>query len=171
MNGIRQVAVVGAGTMGADIAQVVALGGYEVILTDTDERILRLALARVARTIEQGVRLNKVDGLTANRARHAFRITTDLAKCAPADVVIEAVYDDLAVKQTLFDELDEIVRDDTILASSTNTLSITTLAQKKHGCRDESLGRIFSIRPISPGWSKWCGEKIHARKRWNTCCP
>jgi len=145
VNRIRLVAVVGAGTMGADIAQVIALGGYEVILTDTNERILRLALGRVARAIEQGVRLNKIDGLTANRARHAFRITTDLAQCAPADMVIEAVYDDLAVKRTLFDELDEIVRDDTILASSTNTLSITTLAQKTR-----QPGRVVGMHFFNP---------------------
>ncbi|MBN1201075.1 MAG: 3-hydroxyacyl-CoA dehydrogenase family protein [Anaerolineae bacterium] len=122
------IAVVGAGLMGANIAQVVALGGHQVILHDTEDRILRLALSRISRGIDQGVRLGKNDPLIARRARRAFRLTTELADCAPAGVVIEAIHEDLELKQSLFQALDGIVDDKTILATSTNTLPVTAQA-------------------------------------------
>lgn len=123
-----QIAVVGVGTMGADIAQAIALGGHTVILHDTDDRILRQALGRISRGIDKGVRLDKLDPVTARQAKHAFTIATSLEACAAANVVIEAVYEDFELKQGVLKSLDRIVGPDTILASNTNTLSITTLA-------------------------------------------
>jgi 3-hydroxybutyryl-CoA dehydrogenase len=125
---IMHVAIVGAGTMGADIAQAVALGNNSVTLLDTDDKILRLALSRISQGIDKGVRLHKVDPAQARRAKRAFDLATELEKCAAADLVIEAVDDNLGIKQSLFLALDDLVRPDTILASSTNTLSITQLA-------------------------------------------
>ena len=123
-----QIVIIGAGTMGADIAQAMALGGDPIVLHDTDDTTLRLALARISRGIDKGVQRNKIDPFVARRAKRVFTLTTDLQKCAPADLVIEAVYEKLTVKQSLFQALDGLVRPNTILATSTNTLSLTTLA-------------------------------------------
>lgn len=123
-----QVAIVGAGTMGADIAQAVALGGDAIILHDIHAHTLRQALGRISRGIDRGVALGKIDAAIGRRAKRVFTLTTDLARCAAADLVIEAVPDDLDLKQTVLRTLDDIVRPDAILATSTNTLSLTTLA-------------------------------------------
>jgi 3-hydroxybutyryl-CoA dehydrogenase len=122
------IAIVGAGTIGTEIAHAIALGGDPVILHDTDERVLRLSLARISRDIDKGVRLGKVDPLVARRAKRAFTLTTDLQQCVAANLIIEAVQDTLAVKQTVFQALDNLVPRETILATSTNTISITQLA-------------------------------------------
>jgi 3-hydroxybutyryl-CoA dehydrogenase len=123
-----QVAIVGAGTMGADIAQAVALGGDAIILHDIDTPTLRQALGRISRGIDRGVTLGKIDPVIARRAKRVFTLCTDLSRCAAADLVIEAVPDDLEVKQTVLHALDDIVRPDAILATSTNVLSLTVLA-------------------------------------------
>jgi len=148
------IAIVGVGTMGADIAQAVALGGDAILLHDTDEKTLRLALARISRGIDVGVQLGKLDPLRARQAKRAFTLTTDLQQCAPADLVIEAVPETMAVKQSLFRALDNLVRPDTILATSTNTLSITLLAAATrlperviglHFCRPAHIMRLVEV--------------------------
>ncbi len=123
-----QIAIIGAGMMGANIAQTVALGEHDILLLDTEEQILRLALARISRGLDAGVRLNKITPLAARRARRRFRLTTDLEDCASMEVVIEAVYDEFDLKSSLLRALDEIVRPETVLATTTNTLSLTRLA-------------------------------------------
>jgi 3-hydroxybutyryl-CoA dehydrogenase len=148
------IAIVGVGTMGADIAQAVALGGDSILLHDTDERTLRLALARISRGIDAGVQLGKIDPLKARQAKRAFMLTTDLRRCASADMVIEAIHETLTVKQSLFRALDGIVRPDAILATSTNTLSVTTLAAATrlperviglHFCRPAHIMRLVEV--------------------------
>jgi 3-hydroxybutyryl-CoA dehydrogenase len=148
------IVIVGVGTMGADIAQAVALGGDSILLHDTDERTLRLALARISRGIDAGVQLGKIDPLKARQAKRAFMLTTDLRRCASADIVIEAIHETLTVKQSLFRALDGIVRPDAILATSTNTLSVTTLAAATrlperviglHFCRPAHIMRLVEV--------------------------
>jgi 3-hydroxybutyryl-CoA dehydrogenase len=148
------IAIVGVGTMGADIAQAVALGGDPILLHDTDDRTLRLALGRISRGIDAGVQLGKIDPLKARQAKRAFMLTTDLRRCAPADMVIEAIHETLTVKQSLFRALDGIVRPDAILATSTNTLSVTTLAAATrlperviglHFCRPAHIMRLVEV--------------------------
>lgn len=149
-----QVAVVGAGTMGTDIAHAVALGGCDVLLLDTSEAILRQALARISRNLEKGVRLNKINARRARRAGHAFTLVTDIKLCAPAELVIEAVQDDLALKKSVFQALDGVLRPETILATSTNTLSISALAALTrtperfvglHFCNPAHLMRLVEV--------------------------
>jgi 3-hydroxybutyryl-CoA dehydrogenase len=123
-----QIAIIGLGTNGAEIAHAVALGGDEIILHDTDDRVLRAALAQISRAIDQGVRLGKVEAFTARRVKRAFILTTDLERCAAADIVIEAISDALNAKQALFRTLDDLTARETILATSTNTISVTQLA-------------------------------------------
>jgi 3-hydroxybutyryl-CoA dehydrogenase len=123
-----QIAIIGLGTNGAEIAHAVALGGDEIILHDTDERVLRVALGQISRSIDQGVRLGKIEAFTARRVKRAFVLTTDLQRCATVDIVIEAVPDVLNTKQALFRTLDNLTPRETILATSTNTISVTRLA-------------------------------------------
>ena len=123
-----QIVIIGVGTLGTEIAQAAALSGDPVLLHDTDEPALRRALAHVSRRIDKEVQLSRLDPVRARRARRSFTVTTDPLRCAQADLVIEAVEDRFPLKRALLQALDNIIRPDAILATSTNVLSITALA-------------------------------------------
>ncbi|MFI9531673.1 3-hydroxyacyl-CoA dehydrogenase family protein [Nocardia fusca] len=127
-NESKTVAVLGAGTMGSGIATVMARAGYRTVLFDIDEANLRRGIDTVHGFFDKSVQLGKLDPETGRSAKDALRGTTDLADLAPCDVVIEAVFEDLAVKKDLFGRLDEIVSDSALLHTNTSTLSVTGIA-------------------------------------------
>ena len=139
---IKTVAVVGAGTMGARIAQATALAGYEVLLYDIDGELLEEAFARIKASIDKGVALRKVDAAAATRAKEGFRLTTVLADTAGADLIIEAAPEKLDLKRTIFADLDAGAAPHTILASNTSSLSVNALASTT-GRPDRFLGLHF----------------------------
>lgn len=122
------VAVIGSGTMGSDIAQATALGGYQVILYDIADDILEKSLDDIHASIDKGVSLGKVDREVAARAKESFQLTTVLQEVVPAGLVIEAVPEDLSLKRDLFSRLDALTEPEAILASNTSSLSINALA-------------------------------------------
>ena len=117
------IAVIGAGTMGAGIAQVAAVAGHPVILYDAMEgaagRAVTAIRDRVARLVAKG-RLGEVD--------LQLTVAADLGELAPARYVIEAVAEDLAVKQALFADLEKVVAPDCVLATNTSSLSPAAIA-------------------------------------------
>jgi 3-hydroxybutyryl-CoA dehydrogenase len=119
------VAVVGAGTMGAGIAQVAAVAGHPVIVYDAAEGAAGRAVAavrdRVARLVAKG-------RLDLDPSALQLTVAADLGELAPAGCVIEAVAEDLAVKQALFAGLEKIVTPDCVLATNTSSLSPTAIA-------------------------------------------
>jgi 3-hydroxybutyryl-CoA dehydrogenase len=124
-----KLAVIGAGSMGAQIAQQAALGGIAVTLQDKDEAQLRKAResnrGHLARRVEKG-RLAQSD---AETALDRVRPTTDLGDAvAAADFVIEAVFEDLEVKRSIFTELDRLAPPGAVLASNSSTIGISKLA-------------------------------------------
>ncbi|MFJ1733330.1 3-hydroxyacyl-CoA dehydrogenase family protein [Streptomyces sp. NPDC088254] len=125
---LRTIAVVGLGTMGAGITEVLAKAGREVIGIDVDEtqtaRCVAALESATARAVERG-RLTEQERADA-LAR--LRTSTDLRDAADADLVIEVAPESYEVKQQIFRELDGIVRPETILATGTNALSVTRLA-------------------------------------------
>ena len=129
---IRRAAVVGAGLMGAGIAQVLALGGLEVAMNDLGEEALDRAAKRIEHGrfgIRKGVEIGKVDAAVAEGALGRLSGTTDLSEAvADADLVIEAVYEDFQLKTRLFRRLDEAAPPHAILASNSSGFSIGALA-------------------------------------------
>ena len=126
---VRRVAVLGAGTMGAGIALVAARAGYEVVLRDIDEALV----ARGRRTIEaglaKGVELGKVSAEDRDAALARIATTVEVARAvADADLVIEAVPEDLALKTEVLREAARCLPAASILASNTSSLSISRLA-------------------------------------------
>ncbi len=123
-----QVGVVGAGTMGAGIAQVCAVAGMNVTLYDQQED----ALARGVKSIESSLaRIVKKGNLTDEERGAALgRITTatDKEALSGAETVVEAVFETLAVKRTVWAELAEVVSDNALLATNTSSLSVTEIA-------------------------------------------
>lgn len=128
MEKIKNVFVAGSGTMGNGIAQVVAESGREVILYDLKKEIV----ARALETIEKSLQRFVDKGKKSNEEKEAIlgRITqsTDLNSAAGADLIIEAVFEDLGVKQELLRKLDEICEDKAIMGSNTSTLPIAAMA-------------------------------------------
>lgn len=124
---IKSVAVVGAGTMGQGIAQVCAAAGYLTKLYDLDETLSVKALESIKSNLNQLVSKSKIseEGRTATLAN--LSIEKDIS-ALKADVIIEAVVEKLAVKQTLFLELEKINEGKTILATNTSSIPITQIA-------------------------------------------
>jgi 3-hydroxybutyryl-CoA dehydrogenase len=145
MTSIKKVAVCGAGgTMGAGIALVAARAGFETISYDTSaqglERSRKAAQAFFAKSVERG-RMTQVECDAALGRMHDSTTEADLADC---DLVIEAIFESLEVKQALFGRLHGICKDSTIFASNTSTLSITQIAG---GCgrEDRVVGMHFCL--------------------------
>jgi 3-hydroxybutyryl-CoA dehydrogenase len=127
--GLRSVAVVGSGTMGHGIAYVAALSGCRVTLHDADPAALERARGRIEATAEGGLARGKITAETRDRLFGDIVYAPDLAGAvAGADLVVEAVVEDLAVKQGLLARIEPEVRAETLLASNTSSLPVTRLA-------------------------------------------
>ncbi|WP_405713452.1 3-hydroxybutyryl-CoA dehydrogenase [Streptomyces xanthophaeus] len=125
---LRTIAVVGLGTMGSGIAEVLARAGHEVIGIDIDESAARRATAALASATARSVTKERLSEQERADVLARFRTFGDLTAAADADLVIEVVPETYEVKQQVFRELDAVVRPDAILATGTNALSVTRLA-------------------------------------------
>lgn len=126
---IRRIAVIGAGLMGHSIAQEFACAGYEVCLTDVSEEALEHALESMRRNLRTLSEAGRLDVGAVERIPAGIRMTTNLADAvADADLVLEAIVEDLEVKRDLFNRLDELCREDAILASNTSSFMPSSLA-------------------------------------------
>ena len=125
---IRTVGVAGCGLMGSGIAQVCAEAGYEVVVREVSEDLLKKGLGRVDGFLAKGVERGKVTPERRAEVMGRLRGTTEVKDLAKADLVIEAVVENLAAKRDLFQALDPLCGKDTIFASNTSSLSITEMA-------------------------------------------
>ncbi|MDE2427292.1 MAG: 3-hydroxyacyl-CoA dehydrogenase PaaC [Burkholderiales bacterium] len=133
MSGITketQVAVVGGGAMGAGIAQIAAAAGHQVVLYDTRTEAAEKAIAGIHRTFTMLAEKGKMSFDLAQASSKRLHLASDLQQLSKAGLVIEAIVENLGIKQALFAELENIVADDCILASNTSSISITALAAK-----------------------------------------
>ncbi|MBI0299799.1 3-hydroxyacyl-CoA dehydrogenase family protein [Streptomyces sp. PRKS01-29] len=124
----KKLAVIGAGLMGSGIAQVSAQAGWDVVLRDVTDEALRRGTDGIRASYEKFVSKGKLEAEEAERALGRITTTTDLDAAADADVVVEAVFEKIEVKREIFRALDELVKDDTILASNTSAIPITKIA-------------------------------------------
>ena len=127
---IRKVCVLGAGTMGAGIAQRAAQSGLQVTLRDIEDRFVQGGLDNIRKTLEEGVRRKKVTPEQSDAIIGAIHGTTDMAEAVEdAQLVIEAIFEDMDIKRKVFEEVDKLCGPDTILVSNTSSLSITEMAK------------------------------------------
>ncbi|MEE8116122.1 MAG: 3-hydroxyacyl-CoA dehydrogenase family protein [Gemmatimonadales bacterium] len=123
------VAVIGAGTMGHGIAQIAAMAGYQTILTDADADVLKPALQRIRANLAGGVRRGKVKPAAAAEAVARIVLRDRIEETvAGADLVVEAVIEDLEVKRDLFARLARSSPNDATLATNTSSLSVARIA-------------------------------------------
>ena len=140
-----RIAVVGAGLMGHGIAQVFALAGHDVTITDTFKANLDTVKTRIAANLRD---LGD-DAAAVERVRPI----DDLAMAVrDADYVVEAILEDLPLKQKLFAEIERHVRPDTILASNTSVMPITEIMQRPCTAASALSARIGGIRR---SWCRW----------------
>lgn len=125
---IERVGVVGFGLMGSGIAQVSAQAGYQVVVREVDERFLERGFRRVDDSLARLVRSQKLAQADADAARKRIRGTTDLRDLRDAQLVIEAIVEDLEQKKALYRELDGLAPPETIFASNTSSYTIVEMA-------------------------------------------
>jgi 3-hydroxyacyl-CoA dehydrogenase len=142
---VRRVGVVGGGTMGTGIAIVLLNGGLSVTLVEPRDEALAKARATIDTTMRRDVEKGRLDQTTADARRAALTASTRIDALADTDLVIEAVFEDLAVKRQVFTELDRVTRADAILASNTSTLDLDMIATF---VRDPS--RVVGLHFFSP---------------------
>jgi len=145
-----QIGVIGAGAMGSGIAQVAALKGYPVVVYDTNEVQLQKASVHFTNTIHKLIEKGKIPASTGEQALRSLTFTGEMASMAKAAIVIEAVIENLEVKQSIFMALENIVSPGCILASNTSSLSITSIGGRcTHPERVIGL-HFFNPAPLMP---------------------
>jgi 3-hydroxybutyryl-CoA dehydrogenase len=128
LDDLRTVGVVGAGTMGSGIAQVAATAGYDVVMRDVAREPVDEGLSRIEDSLDRLVESERLERRDADAAFDRVTGTTTLEDLADVDLVVEAVVEDVDVKQDVFADLDGVTDDDVVLATNTSTLSVTTIA-------------------------------------------
>ncbi|OQY29807.1 MAG: 3-hydroxybutyryl-CoA dehydrogenase [Candidatus Cloacimonetes bacterium 4572_55] len=127
---IQKVAVIGAGTMGNGIAHVHIQSGVPVILIDLKSDLLEKAKATIAKNMNRQVKKGRLTEEDKEKALSLMTLTTDIEDAKEAQLVIEAAFESLEVKTSIFQKLDKICPPETILASNTSSISITEIAAK-----------------------------------------
>ena len=125
---MKKIVVIGGGTMGLDIAQVFARSGYEVVVRDIKDEIIKASEARLNKGLDKLVAKGKMDEAGKKAITDKISFTVDLAAAADADLVVEAAIENLEIKKSVFAELDSLCKPETILASNTSSISITAIA-------------------------------------------
>ncbi|GGR36850.1 3-hydroxyacyl-CoA dehydrogenase family protein [Streptomyces netropsis] len=124
----KKLAVIGAGLMGSGIAQVSAQAGWDVVLRDVTGAALTRGTDGIKASYDKFVSKGKLDADVAEAALARITATTDLDAAADADIVVEAVFEDVDTKREIFRTLDGLVKDETVLASNTSAIPITKIA-------------------------------------------
>ena len=125
---IKQIGIIGAGTMGNGIAQAFALCGYDVMMTDISEVVVQRGLKTVDGSLERLVKKEKMTAEAKAAALGHIKTATDLNAVRGSDLLIEAATENLDLKLKIFVQLSELAGDTTILATNTSSISITRLA-------------------------------------------
>jgi 3-hydroxybutyryl-CoA dehydrogenase len=145
MKTFQRVAVLGFGTMGGGIAQVVAASGRDVVVLDTNRSRVDRGLAAVGSFLDGGVRRGKVDDQEQEAILGRIRGVTEVEELAGVELVIEAVTERQEVKVELLDRVAGVVGDDAVLATNTSALSVTDLAG--HLPRPERFAGLHFFNP------------------------
>ncbi|WP_300059963.1 3-hydroxyacyl-CoA dehydrogenase NAD-binding domain-containing protein [uncultured Roseobacter sp.] len=128
---LETVGVIGGGTMGAGIATSALLAGLQVVLVERDQPAADAAHTRIAANLKGALKRGKISQERHDKlVEHVLQVVTDYAPLAPADLVIEAVFEDMTVKTAVFAELDAVCKPGAVLATNTSYLDINEIAAK-----------------------------------------
>lgn len=139
---MKKIGVLGTGTMGAGIIQVLAQNGYEVVLRARRQTSVDKGIATVTKNLEKMVTKEKITEAEKEEILGRVHGSTDISIVKDADLIIEAATEDMEAKKALFQELDELCKPETIIATNTSALSITEIAAAT-GRADKIIGMHF----------------------------
>ncbi|MEE1169253.1 MAG: 3-hydroxybutyryl-CoA dehydrogenase [Anaerovoracaceae bacterium] len=139
---MKKIGVLGTGTMGAGIIQVLAQNGYEVVLRARRQTSVDGGIAKVTKAFDKMVAKEKMTAEQKDEIMSRIKGSTDISIVKDADLIIEAATEDMEAKKALFAELNELVGPDCILATNTSSLSITEIAAAS-GRPDKVIGMHF----------------------------
>lgn len=142
---MKKVGILGAGSMGAGIAQVASQNGHDVILVDTNDAALEKSEKSLAKVMARLVEKGKLTNDDASKIQSRIRRGNSLDLFSDCDIVIEAIIENIDVKKEVFKQLEIVCREDTVLASNTSSLSIAAIASS---CRHDS--RVIGIHFFNP---------------------
>ena len=142
---ITLIGVVGLGQMGAGIVEACARAGFDVIGRDINEELVERGMGRITGSMEYAVQKGKLAQTDLDAALARIKTTTALADFKDCDLVVEAATENMALKKTIFTELDAITRPDALLASNTSSLSITEIASAT-----ERPDKVFGLHFFNP---------------------
>ena len=143
---IQKVGVIGAGSMGAGIAQKIAQEGIDVVIVDVEDKFVEKGIKNIKNTLSKAVERKIFTEEQTELILSRINGTIDKAELKDADLVIEAVFEDMNVKKNLFKDLDKICEDKTVFASNTSSFSITDLASSVNR-KDRFVGLHFFYHP------------------------
>ncbi len=143
---INKIAVLGAGQMGNGITQVAACAGYQVTMVDIQQEYVDRGIAAIEKSLAKLVSKERMSQEDADAARARISLSIDRSVCADCDLVVEAVPEILELKVSIFQELDALCKPETILASNTSSISITTIADATNR-PDKVIGMHF-MNPV-----------------------
>jgi 3-hydroxybutyryl-CoA dehydrogenase len=150
MHEIRRVGVLGCGLMGSGIAQTAATAGLTTLVRDVEDGLLARGESAIQKSLDKLVEKGKLDAATRERALAQLTFTTDLGDLAECDLVVEAVTEDLGLKNDLWRALDDVCPPSTIFASNTSSLSIGAMAAATRR-PDRMVGlHFFNPVPLMP---------------------
>jgi 3-hydroxybutyryl-CoA dehydrogenase len=145
VEGVKRIGVVGAGTMGAGVAQTFAAAGYPVRLRDIAEAPLGRGMGAIKKSLERLVGRGKLTPQDRDATLERIAPTTKIEDLADCDVVVEAVLEQFDLKKTVMGELDNICRADAILATNTSSISVTRIASTS-----KIPGRVIGMHFFNP---------------------
>ncbi|MER3395567.1 MAG: 3-hydroxybutyryl-CoA dehydrogenase [Acidimicrobiia bacterium] len=145
---IAKVGVVGSGIMGSGITQVCAQAGLEVVLRSRTRERAEATVSSIDKNLSRLVEKAKIDEATKDATLSRIRTTSDLKDLSDCDLVIETVVEDLATKKDLFNHLDDICKEECLLATNTSTLPVVEMAAQTSRA-DKVLGiHFFNPAPV-----------------------
>jgi len=143
---IQKIGIIGAGNMGSGIAQKIAQEGINVVMVDVEDRFVQKGLENIKQTLSEGVKRKIFTEEQTKDILSRIKGTTNRDEVKDADLVIEAIFEDMDVKKELFNYLDNVCEDKTVLASNTSSFSITELASSINR-NDRFVGLHFFYHP------------------------
>ena len=165
IDGIKEVGVVGAGTMGAGVAQVFATAGYPVKLHDIGEAPLSRGMGAIKKSFERLVARDKLKPEARDATLQRIAPTTRIEDLADCDVVVEAVLERFEVKKEVFGTLDRVCRAEAIFATNTSSISVTRIASAS-----KVPGRVIGMHFFNPVPVMQLVEIIRALQTSNSTC-
>lgn len=147
---MKNIGVIGCGTMGGGIAQVAASYGYNVIVLELEEKYLTSGLKQIEKFLTNSVKKEKITEDQKESTLKKIKGTIDINELAESDLIIEAAIEDISIKQTLYKKLDEICSPKTILATNTSSLTVMEIASATNR-KENVLGlHFFNPVPLMP---------------------